>query len=279
MGCRQNRLNAVRAEYRWCGDQHVVLLIGDSVNLSTVLRVVDLNRRLSESELSAFIVETVPTWCSILIHYDLEQTSPKQFSRALDRFLDGITETETVTLRSRLVTLPVLYGGAAGPDLEFVARVNDVSTEEAVRRLSKGTHFVGMISFIPGQANCMWLEPELVLSTPKYSNPRTFTPEGTVGLGGSSIALYSVASPGGFQMVGRMPVPVYSPYPVLPAFEESPILLRAGDRLRLRSVDRDEYDQIAHSVREGRYKFEIDESELTVALGDEVATGGTAQGS
>jgi KipI family sensor histidine kinase inhibitor len=279
MGRREHCLHPVKTEQRWCGDQHVLLVVGDVVSLSNVLRVVDLNRRLMESDLSSFIIETVPAWCSILIHIDLDQTSPGQFSNTLDRFLDAVVETETVTLQSRLVTLPVLYGGEAGPDLEFVARANDLSVDEAVRRLSTGTHFVGMISFIPGQANCMWLEPELVLSAPKYSTPRTYTPEGTVGLGGSSVALYSVPSPGGFQMVGRMPVPVYSPHPVLPAFEKTPILLRAGDRLRLRSVGRDEYDVIAQSVREGRYAYEIAESVLTVALSEAVTAGGTPKGS
>jgi KipI family sensor histidine kinase inhibitor len=269
----------VRAEQRWCGDQHLLLVIGASVTLANVLRVVDLNRRLLDSELARLIIETVPTWCSILIHYDIDRTSPARFSSALDDFLEGVAETDSVTLKSRLVTLPVLYGGAAGPDLDFVARANDLSTQEAVRRLSTGTHFVGMISFIPGQANCMWLEPDLVLSTPKYTTPRTHTPEGTVGLGGSCIAIYSVPSPGGFQMVGRMPVPTYSPYPVLPAFEASPILLRAGDRLRLRSVERDEYDDVAQSVREGRYLYDIDESEMTVDLGTKAMSGGSPQGS
>ncbi len=269
----------MRAEQRWCGDQHLLLVIGDSVTLANVLRVIDLNHRLLESELAPLIVETVPTWCSILIHYDIDKTNPSQFSSALGTFLAGVVETETVTLESRLVTLPVLYGGAAGPDLEFVAQANDLSPEEAVRRLSTGTHFVGMISFIPGQANCMWLEPELVLSAPKYATPRTKTPEGTVGLGGSSIALYSVPSPGGFQMVGRMPVPTYSAYPVLPPFEESPILLRAGDRLRLRSVKREEYDDVAQAVREGRYRYDIEESVMTVAVGEEAMGGGAPQGS
>lgn len=269
----------MRAEQRWCGDQHLLLVTGDSVSLPNVLRVVDLNRRLLESELSPLIIETVPAWCSILIHYDLEKATPSQFSIAVDGFLDGLVEADAVTLNSRLVTLPVLYGGTGGPDLEFVARVNDLSTLETVRRLSTGTHFVGMISFIPGQANCMWLEPELVLSAPKYATPRTYTPEGTVGLGGSSIAIYSVPSPGGFQMVGRMPVPTYCPYPALPAFEVSPILLRAGDRLRMRSVERDEYDDIAQSVREGRYRYDIEESVMTASLAEKAARGGSPQGS
>ena len=251
----------------------MTLVLGDSVNLKTVLRVVDIDHRLIESELSGYVVETIPTWGSILIHFDIDRISPGEFGERLDQFMAGVEASGLLTLNSRLVTLPVLYAGAVGPDLEVVAAANGLSTEETIRRLAVGTHFVGMISFIPGQANCMWLEPELVLTAPKYAQPRTYTPEGTVGLGGSSIALYSVASPGGFQMVGRMPVPTYSPHPILPAFESSPILLRVGDRLRLKSIDRDEYEAIAQAVREGTYRYEIEESTLTVDVGVQVMSG------
>lgn len=252
------------AEVRWCGDQHIALVVGDAVDLPTVLRVVDLNARLLRSELSELIVETVPTWCSILIHFRLGAVRPRELAQRVLAWLDDSGSKDAIEIASRIVTLPVLYGGEMGPDLQLVADANGLSIAETVRRLAEGTHLVGMISFIPGQANCMWLEPKLALSAPKYSQPRTYTPEGTVGLGGSSIALYSVPSPGGFQMVGRMPVPTYSPHPILPAFEESPILLRVGDRLRLKSIDRDEYDTAAQEVREGRYRFQIQESVLTV---------------
>ena len=76
-------------------------------------------------------------------------------------------------------------------------------------------------------------------------------------------------------MVGRMPVPTYSPHPILPAFESSPILLRVGDRLRLKSIDRDEYEAIAQAVREGTYRYEIEESTLTVDVGVQVMSGGS----
>ncbi len=226
-----------------------------------MLRVIGVNQRLRESTLADLIIETVPTWCSILIHFDSSRVEPRPFVESLESFFIEASDDEEIPLRSRLVTLPVLYGGEVGPDLEFVAKVNGVPLHEAIRRLSEGTHFVGMISFISGQANCMWLEPEMVLATPKYETPRTMTPEGTVGLGGSSVALYSVPSPGGFQMVGRLPVPVYSPYPLLAEFELTPILLRVGDRLRLRAIERTEYDDILQSVREGRYRFDIQEED------------------
>jgi inhibitor of KinA len=257
---------APEVELRFAAEEHVVAQIGSSVDLATVVRVLTCREHLLESAAGAVIVEAIPSWCSLLIHFDSSKVSPRSFFSTMVGFFRDLAIEGPLRLRSRLVTLPVLYGGEFGPDLEFVARTNQVSASEAIKRLSEGTHLVGMISFIPGQANCMWLEPEMVLTSPKYETPRTATPEGTVGLGGSSIALYSVPSPGGFQMVGRMPVPIYSPHPVLPEFEQSPILLRVGDRLRLRAIDRREYDDALQAVREGRYRFDISgESELIVA--------------
>lgn len=266
----------MRFDLRWCGDQHLMLVLGESVDLQTVLHVVDVDRRLRQSDLASDIVDTVPTWCSILIHFNNERFGPIEFAARLTQKLPELGNSGPVTLDSRLITLPVLYGGNAGPDLELVAKANGLTVDETVRRLAEGTHFVGMISFIPGQANCMWLEPDMVLSAPKYAQPRTYTPEGTVGLGGSSIAIYSVASPGGFQMVGRMPVPTYSPYPVLPAFESSPILLRVGDQLRMKSIDRDEYESILQAVREGTYRYQVEPSVLTTDLGAGAVSGGAA---
>ena len=130
-----------------------MLVLGDKVDLKTVLHVVAVDRRLMESELSRYIVETIPAWCSILIHFDIELAGPAEFGERLDSFMAGVETSGALTLDSRLVTLPVLYGGSAGPDLELVAAANGLSTEETIRRLATGTHFVGMISFIPGQAN------------------------------------------------------------------------------------------------------------------------------
>ena len=140
-----------------------------------------------------------------------------------------------VEFESRIITLPTVYAPDAGPDLEFVAKVNGLTVPDTVERL-QAWQFAGMVSFSPGMANCMWVDSSRALTAPKYGSPRTTTPPGTVGLGGSSISLYSVATPGGFQMVGRLAVPIYQPRPTLPAFGDRPTLLHPGDRIVLAAV-------------------------------------------
>ena len=104
----------MRATLRWSGDEHVVAVLGDAVDLPTVLRVVDASQRLWRSDLSPVIVEMVPTWCSILVHFDPALISPTELSTSLHAFLADLPESGAVRLESRLVTLPVLYGGRAG---------------------------------------------------------------------------------------------------------------------------------------------------------------------
>ena len=85
------------------------------------------------------------------------------------------------------------------------------------------------------------------LTIPRLETPRTKTPPGSVGIGGTQCSIYSVESPGGFWVLGRTPLPLYDPA------APDPILLRAGDHVRFRAIDRAEYDAIAASVEASRY--------------------------
>jgi len=102
------------------------------------------------------------------------------------------------------------------------------------------------------------------MSVPKYTRPRLYTPEGCIGLGGSITAIYPVVSPGGYQMIGLTPVPIYDRFQSLPDFEESPILLRLGDRVRFVPVTLEECDAIRQQVRECTYRISLKEETLTL---------------
>jgi KipI family sensor histidine kinase inhibitor len=239
----------------WCGEEYLIAHLSANFGLYSAASALRLQHAVEQTELGEAIIDSIPGWCSLLLRFD----SRLPVTDDAEEIVLGViaaAEKQTVEFESRLITLPVSYGDDFGPDLDFVAQANEMSVREAVERLQE-VQFAGMVSFTPGMANCMWLDSKNALSAPKYSSPRTYTPLGTVGLGGSSIALYSVPSPGGFQMVGRLAVPVYSPDPVLPPFEKSPTLISPGDRLVLASVDAEEFEEIGNAVAEGHYEFDI----------------------
>src|SRR4030095_8851217 len=80
------------------------------------------------------------------------------------------------------------------------------------------------------------------IQLPRLTTPRVRVPPGSAGLGGAQFCIYSVESPGGYWLLGRTPLRLYDPEAA------EPTLLRAGDRVRMRTIDRAEVDAIAASV-------------------------------
>ena len=114
---------------------------------------------------------------------------------------------------------------------------------------SGAEYLVYFIGFAPGQPYLTGT-PE-ALNIPRLEPPRTATPPGSVAIGGTQSCIYAVNSPGGFWVLGRTPVPIYDPQ------AEQPTLLRPGDKLRFRAVDRREYDRVAASVAAREYRAAI----------------------
>jgi KipI family sensor histidine kinase inhibitor len=124
----------------------------------------------------------------------------------------------------RTVEIPVVYGGRDGPDLQAVARHAGMSVDEVVQRHSDGEYVVYFIGFMPGFAYMGGLAPELAM--PRLTTPRVSIPAGSVGIGGEQTGIYPLASPGGWQLLGRTSLALFDPA------QHPPTLLRPGDRVR-----------------------------------------------
>jgi hypothetical protein len=138
---------------------------------------------------------------------------------------------------ARTVELPCCYGGDLGFELDAVAAKLDLAPEEMVRLHAGADYHVYFVGFTPGLPYMTGM-PERI-NIPRLVNPRTKTPAGSVAIGGVQCCIYSVESPGGFWVLGRTPVRLYDPR------AGDPILLRAGDHVRFRPIERAEYDAIA----------------------------------
>jgi KipI family sensor histidine kinase inhibitor len=240
--------------YLYSGDQYLTIEIGDEMTLEANFKVIGLDLVIKEARIKGFI-ETFPGWRSLLLHYDLTAIRTKDLVSELKQIVEQIPEVKEVP--SRLIELPVKYGGRWGPDLGFIAKSNHISPEKVVRVHSETIHWVGMIGFTPGSPQLMQLKPSMLLSVPKYTSPRIYTPMGTIALGGSITAIYPVVSPGGYQMMGLTPVPIYDRFQSLSIFEISPVLLRIGDRIKFVSVDVEEFDYIRQKVWECSYEYKV----------------------
>jgi KipI family sensor histidine kinase inhibitor len=229
------------------GDGAVSVELADDISREANTRVLTLERLLTAERVPG-LVETLPTFRSVLVTYDplvLPWADLERRIRALLPRLAGAPPPP-----GRRVELPCAYGGEHGPDLDEVARRLGLSPDEVVRLHAGAEQFVYFIGFTPGLPYMSGMPERLTI--PRLDRPRTKTPPGSVGIGGTQCSIYSVESPGGFWVLGRTPLRLYDPAAA------DPILLRAGDRVRFRPIDGAEYRTIADAVAAGRYQPRIE---------------------
>lgn len=177
-------------------------------------------RLASEAERWPEVIEVVPGMNNLMLLLRRPVADLDVVSR---RILDTWPTLEAVNLTGRDIEIPVIYGGTDGPDLEAVARHTGLSSDEVIRRHSEASYLVYFIGFMPGFAYLGGLDPQLV--TPRHDQPRLSIPAGSVGIGGEQTGVYPMASPGGWQLLGRTTLPLFDPQ------ERPPNLLQPGDRV------------------------------------------------
>jgi KipI family sensor histidine kinase inhibitor len=230
-----------------CGDRALSVELGDEVNRELNARVLALEYLLQQQNVPG-VGETVPTFRALLVYYDPLVLSYESLCATL-RGLVARARPEVLP-PARTVELPCCYGGELGFELEAAAQKLGLSPDEVVRLHAAADYYVYFVGFTPGLPYMTGMPERLTI--PRLQNPRVKTPPGSVSIGGVQCCIYSVESPGGFWVLGRTPVRLYDPA------APDPILLRAGDHVRFRAIDRAEYDAIAAAVEAGRYAPRIE---------------------
>jgi urea carboxylase len=272
--------------YRPLGDCMLGVEFGDEANLELSFKVLELERLVREAKITG-IVETVVSLRELALVLDRTKTTNAKVQEALDRVIAELGEVKT--LPSRRWLLPCWYDDPWSSELaarygvennlEIVARENGLTKEQVVERHTSGEFWVVCVGFTPGCYFSAPLDPAMHMAAPKWKTPRDYTPARCLALAGFSTGAYPVASPGGYQLLGRLAVNIYEPHPRNAAFPPDGVLLRAGDRIRYRAVDALEYDRIWTEVEAGRYEYDVVTEDFDVAgyvreFGRTSATGG-----
>ena len=193
------------------------------------------------------VIELVPTFCSLMVVYNPCVIGYDELTSQVRGKLRGLVATTGGI--HRVVKIPVCYGGDFGPDLSDVAEHAGMSVEEVIAIHSGHDYLIDMLGFLPGFAYLGGLDPRL--HTPRLSVPRTEIPAGSVGIGGAQTGIYPLASPGGWQIIGRSPVRPYDPE------RAQPILYRAGEYLRFQPITQKQYDAIEAQIAAGGYECDV----------------------
>ncbi|WP_027087771.1 5-oxoprolinase subunit PxpB [Cohnella panacarvi] len=186
----------------------------------------------------AWLQELVPAYRSIAVHIHMRFAglSPLQASEELLRALE-VFDIAPKAADTRLVELLVRYGGEDGPDLEASASRSGLTVPQFIEKHSEAEYEVAMIGFAPGFPYLSGLPAEL--SQPRHETPRLSVPAGAVGIAGGQTGVYPVASPGGWQIIGRTTAKLFRPE------DGEPFLLASGDRVKFVPIEGSETESVA----------------------------------
>jgi len=258
-----------RPVFRPGGDRNILVYLGDEMSFDLNFLVHTYANLIREAEIDG-LVELIPELASMLVSYDPDRISYDDLVRELTAIRGDIGGLSGLELPSRIFYVPVLYfdpwttecvedycktiqDKERDPDL--MVRLNGLADRQQLVRVHSGTEYwVAALGFWPGLGSFMPLDPRCRLTAPKYNPPRTWTPKGTVGMGGAVTCIYPDRTPGGYQIFGMSPMPIWDPTQRLAAFRDSLALFKPGDRVRFVPIDREEHDYIGGKVADGSYK-------------------------
>ncbi|MEH7776038.1 5-oxoprolinase subunit PxpB [Bacillus altitudinis] len=225
------------------GDAAIVIQAGTDISEDIHERVKQLFSCIEQHPFEGY-VEAVQAFTNVTVFYEpykvyqsaqLKQRAISPYEWVKD-YIENLLEDnwqEGNQVKRRIVDVPVCYGGELGPDLEEVARINDLTPEEVVRIHTSGTYLVYMIGFAPGFPFLGGLSEKI--AAPRRQTPRMSIPKGSVGIAGKQTGVYPISTPGGWQLIGQTPLSLFRPN------AERPSLLKAGDEVRFVQLSEKEF--------------------------------------
>ena len=254
------------------GDKYMLIEFGNVMNLELNFTAQNLAKAIKDHKIRG-VYETSPCFASMIVHYEPEEIKFHELKKELLNLIESLGPTDDIEINSRVFSFPTVYLdkwtqeciedyskkiAKKKPDPELIVELNDLeSTEQFVRVHSSTEYWVAAIGFWPGLPFMMALDPRCKLTVPKYNPPRTWTPKGTVGMGGASTCIYPDRLPGGYQIFGIIPVPIWDTKKSFPVFENNICLFQPGDRVKFVPTSYEEFDHVYNKIEDGSYDYNI----------------------
>ena len=254
------------------GDKYMLIEFGNIMNLELNFTAQNLAKAIKDNKVKG-VYETSPCFASMLVHYEPDEIKFHDLKKELKSLVDSLGPSDDIEINSRIFSFPTVYLdkwtkeciedysnkiAKKKPDPELITELNNLESTEQFVRVHSGTEYwVSAIGFWPGLPFMMALDPRCKLTVPKYNPPRTWTPKGTVGMGGASTSIYPDRLPGGYQIFGIIPVPIWDTKKSFPVFENNICLFQPGDRVKFIPTTYEEFDHVSKKVEDGTYDYNI----------------------
>ena len=218
------------------GDQAILLTFGQKVDETVQHNIQQVLKAIQVANFP-WVIDIVPSYTTICVYYDvvhialLHNGSPYQF---VANSLLTLHRVETIERHTRIVEIPVTYGGEDGPDLSYVATYCGLTEEDVILRHTSRAYKVHMLGFLPGFPYLSGVDE--TIATPRKKVPSAFVRAGSVGIAGQQTGIYPLDSPGGWQIIGRTSVTLFD------VTKTPPNTIQAGDIIKFIAIRGDQHD-------------------------------------
>jgi inhibitor of KinA len=238
----QNKMKQNETKIFPLGDSALTVSFGDVIQPEIHSLVLSLVQRLAESPFIG-LTDIVPAYTTVGVFYDFFQVKnayqpPATIAAWVEDYIRDLLCLPILPqgIHTKTISVPVCYDTVFGFDLESVAVLHSLNTEEVIRLHTSTGYQVYLIGFLPGFAYLGAVPPQI--ATPRKSQPRLKVPAGSVGIADWQTGIYPFDSPAGWQIIGRTPLPLFD------AEAESLTLLRVGDRVQFYRIGRAEFESM-----------------------------------
>jgi inhibitor of KinA len=213
------------------GESSILIYFGDNIDNSLPKNIANFANEL-KSKFSGLIVNTTPSYTSLLVNYDLNKIGYLEFSAEVQNLLEGFKFSDSVQT-SDLIPIPVYYGFETGLDLERLLVEKSLPLDEFIDIHSSQEYLVHAIGFSPVFAFLGQVDERI--QAPRLATPRIKIPAGSVGIAESQTAVYPSESSGGWNIIGRTPLDL--------SLNNSENLnkFKTGDRVKFYPISYDEF--------------------------------------
>lgn len=239
-------MDSEKIRFLYCGGESISVEFSNEISPATNNQIRSLVDCLKSNPIKG-IIDIIPTYRSLLINYDCRKISGDKLVKAIKKHIDKCNTGSDN--KKRIFVVPVCYEGEFAPDMKNVCDHNKLTPEEVISIHTSSDYLIYMLGFLPGFPYLGGLDERI--HTPRLESPRTSISEGSVGIGGKQTGIYPMASPGGWQLIGKTPIKVYD------SKRENPIPYNTGDYIRFKPISSEEFYSIKALVESDKYEFEI----------------------
>ncbi len=220
-------------DIQFASDRSLLIKVGEEISRENHEKVHKIFLLLSSLKVQG-IQSIHPAYNSILITFDPCVVHPHQINEIITSLLQ---QENSVTIpESRIINIPVCYEDEYALDISTVAKYNLLTVEQVIQIHSQPEYLVYFLGFSPGFPYLGEMLKEI--ATPRLANPRLKVPEGSVAIGGDQAGVYPLSSPGGWNIIGRTPLKLFSHN------KEEPTLLKMGDKIKFIPITKKEFQQL-----------------------------------